>query len=408
MRNLTRYLTSLYLSRFLLLLVGLMAFVLSIDLMGNADEAIESRDGDFRAVFDYALLRLPEIASDFIKIASLLASLMTLTYLIRHSEMTAIWNTGVSQFGMLRRLFLVALLLGGVQFIVDNQLIPESVAQLRAWKVGEYGEDRDRHSKVARSALWLRIGSDVVRIPPQALDRKTLRDVTIFRRDSAGRLLELLEAKEAFISGGQWRLKDVTSHPVDGQEPTTAATAQWPFPVQFERLQELTVHPRELSFINLRRMLRNGAQGWWPPRLYETWLQVKIAVCFAPFLMIFLVIGLAQRFQRSGHIELLFIGGIALGFAYFIFNGISLAMGEVGALPPIAAAWAPNVLFATIAGSLAFWHEAHEKPKGGKLRGRDPENALPESRRQGSVRPKSPGGPGRQPSPMCSPAQTPD
>ncbi len=366
MPNLTRYLTRLYFSRFLLLLLGLSTFVLSIDLMNNADAAIDSKDGDFRAALDYAILRMPEILSDFIKIASLLAGLMTLTYLIRHSELTAIWNTGISQFGMLRRLLPIALVMGGLQFIVDNQLIPESVAQLRDWKIGEYGENRDRHSKTARSALWLRIGLDVVRVPPQALDQKVLRDVTIFRRDSAGRLLEMLEAEEAYLSEGQWRLRDVTSHPVDGGEPTTAATAQWPFPVQFERLQELTVHPRELSFINLRQLLQDGAQGWWPPRLYETWLQIKIAVCFAPFLMIFLIIGLAQRFQRSGHIELLFIGGMALGFAYFIFNGISLAMGEVGALPPIAAAWAPNALFAAIAGSLTFWHEAHETPKGAR------------------------------------------
>ena len=40
--------------------------------------------------------------------------------------------------------------------------------------------------------------------------------------------------------------------------------------------------------------------------------------------------------------------GMALGFAYFVADNFSLAMGNVGAYPPIMAAWAPFVLFLLI------------------------------------------------------------
>jgi lipopolysaccharide export system permease protein len=36
---------------------------------------------------------------------------------------------------------------------------------------------------------------------------------------------------------------------------------------------------------------------------------------------------------------------MALGFAYFVADNFSLAMGNVGAYPPLLAAWAPFVLF---------------------------------------------------------------
>jgi lipopolysaccharide export system permease protein len=36
---------------------------------------------------------------------------------------------------------------------------------------------------------------------------------------------------------------------------------------------------------------------------------------------------------------------MALGFAYFVADNFSLAMGNVGAYPPMLAAWAPFVLF---------------------------------------------------------------
>jgi len=89
--------------------------------------------------------------------------------------------------------------------------------------------------------------------------------------------------------------------------------------------------------------------------------QALFAACFTPLLLLLLVVALAQRFQRTGHVEFLFIGSISLGFGFFIINGISLAMGEVGLLPPFLAGWAPLGIFLAIAGSVAFWHETHKK-----------------------------------------------
>ena len=39
---------------------------------------------------------------------------------------------------------------------------------------------------------------------------------------------------------------------------------------------------------------------------------------------------------------------MALGFAYFVADNFSLAMGNVGAYPPFLAAWAPFLLFLLI------------------------------------------------------------
>ena len=39
---------------------------------------------------------------------------------------------------------------------------------------------------------------------------------------------------------------------------------------------------------------------------------------------------------------------MALGFAYFVADNFSLAMGNAGAYPPIIAAWAPFLLFLLI------------------------------------------------------------
>jgi lipopolysaccharide export system permease protein len=40
--------------------------------------------------------------------------------------------------------------------------------------------------------------------------------------------------------------------------------------------------------------------------------------------------------------------GMALGFAYFVFDNAALAMGNFGGYPPFIAAWAPFLLFLLI------------------------------------------------------------
>jgi len=51
---------------------------------------------------------------------------------------------------------------------------------------------------------------------------------------------------------------------------------------------------------------------------------------------------------RSGQVLMRAAAGMALGFAYFVIDNLSLALGNVGAYPAWLAAWAPFVLFLLI------------------------------------------------------------
>ena len=57
--------------------------------------------------------------------------------------------------------------------------------------------------------------------------------------------------------------------------------------------------------------------------------------------MIGLCIPLASRFRRGGGLGALFAIGVGLGFLYFVIDGISLTMGELGFVAPWLAAWLP-------------------------------------------------------------------
>ena len=42
--------------------------------------------------------------------------------------------------------------------------------------------------------------------------------------------------------------------------------------------------------------------------------------------------------------------GIGVGFTYFVADGLAVAMGEAGKLPPVIAAWSPGLIFAALGG----------------------------------------------------------
>ncbi|HMA14455.1 MAG: LptF/LptG family permease [Bacteroidota bacterium] len=359
MTVLAGYLTRLLLARFLLLLFGLTALLLGLDLMVNANSLL--RDGaGVEALGRYAYLRMPMVISDLIKVAALLAGLITFAGLIRHSELTAIWGAGVSQTGLFRRLLPAALLLGGLQFAVDNLGVPAAAKALTEWGVGEYG--RQQAAANSKTFTWIHAGPDVVRLRTAGIGAGGLSDFTIFQRDEEGNLLSRLDVAFARYDEGVWRLSGITVTGSDGAPPRLEAAREWDIALDPASLDHLTTHPRHLSFDQTRRFAGGDGQGTWAPYLYRTWLYEKLAACLVPLLLLLLSAALAQQTQRHGHVELLFLYGAATGFAFFIFNGVTLAMGEVGLLPPLFAISVPLVVLTAVAGSVIYWHELKRRP----------------------------------------------
>lgn len=355
MRTLTLYLSRVFLGRFFLLLFGLTFFLLTLDLIVNSGEVARSRDGGVRNVFTYAGLRLPEIVSQLIQIATLLAGLATLARLVRNSELVAIWNAGVSPFRTLVCLMPVALLAGGLQFAIDDRLVPASLSNLNAWGVAGYSPAKNPNE--TEDGIWLRAGTDIIRLPGDTAGEPPYKNVVIFKRDEEGRLLAQQDAREAFVSGGLWTLLDVTTRRVANHSVTTEARVEWQSDLPVGNLTDMTTPPSELTTFELYGFIGDKAVGFWPQYQYKTVLQKRFATLAAPLLLIFLIIPLAQRFQRSGGPAMMFTIGVGVGFLYFVIDRASFALGEAGLLPAFLASWAPSLALACLAAGLAFHYE---------------------------------------------------
>lgn len=354
MSILDRYLARLFFTRFVIMLAGLVAMALLIDFAAHADEVIASEGGDWLALVRYATLRLPQILSQVIALTTLLAVLLTLATLERHAEMVALWSTGMSQFRLIIALAPAAMLIAAIHFVIDDQAVPTSLHELRTWGVGEYGRGLGGEDT---AAAWVRQGNSIVRIG-NVLDRdRRLSNVTIFRRDDDGNLVERIEAPTAEYDGEIWTLRNVTRLNVADNKVTYEVRMQWDGRFLPSLLATLAAHPRELSFVEVKRFVDAPEFGNRPLYLYEAWLHEKIVRPLASILMLLLAVPLAQRFKRQGSIAPMLTVGVAIGFLYFMADGITLAAGEAGLIPPMVAAWAPTLIFACISGTIALHFE---------------------------------------------------
>lgn len=350
----------MYLARFGFLLICVAVFILSLDLAANAEKIAESSDDGVIAVAKYAALRLPQIASEAIKYSCLFAALLTLTSLMRHNQLAPIWGGGISQFGVIGRLVPAALAIGVFQFAMDGTVVPNTNAALERWGIVKQDPVQNKNANAPKSATWIKVNNDIVRIPHGMVQKRSFRNFTIFQRNDEGRLVAHLDVAAAQPENVGWELEGITRRDISGKIETIDRLSGWGIGFKPRNFNELTIHPRNLAFHRLFGFVSADAHGSWAPHLYKTWLQVKVAVCFIPLLMMFLVVTLSQRFQRTGRTEYLFLVGLALGFAFFISNGIGLAMGEVGLLPPVIAGWAATVGFVAIIGAIAFSREVHD------------------------------------------------
>jgi lipopolysaccharide export system permease protein len=348
-------LSRMLVSRFLMILFGITAFVLTLDVVTYADDILNLHNDDLSAVGEYALLRAPSILSSFLGLSLLIAALIMLTEISHHSELVAIWGAGVSPLRMMIMLLPLASLVGLAQFALNDWAVPSAAPTLHEWAIGDYS---DKQLNVGENdPIWMRSGNDVLRAM-QANDQATsLEDIIIFRRDERGLLIEQIMAAKAELVEGRWELTDVAIYYRDNVPPSQVGKLIYSGLMRPAAVGTRSGDPQEMSVIDLNFFIENSGFGIRPPHVYATWFHKRISLLLTGVLMILIAVPLAGRYRRGGGLGALFAAGIGLGFGFFVLDGISMTLGEIGLLPAWMAAWMPMMVFTMAASTIAFRHE---------------------------------------------------
>ena len=180
--------------------------MLTLEVVAYAKEILALNDEGLKMIGKYIVMRSPATMATFLPISLLLALLLSVTELSYRNEITAIWSIGLSPFKLIVLLAPLALLIGLTHFTIVDRLVPAAAPTLRTWGIADYGEKKLKIGE--KDPIWLRSGNDIMRAASANREATRLADVTIFRRDQTGILLEQIFAASASLGPEGWTLQN--------------------------------------------------------------------------------------------------------------------------------------------------------------------------------------------------------
>ena len=347
-RQIAFYAVKLFLTRSFAVLVALVLILMTLDLLGESGKILAVPGNGDAELWRYVGLRLPLLAARFLPFSVLLGTLIAFAGLNQHSEVIAMKAAGISAHQILAPLVLASLGVAAAAFVFNETVVVNSARTVNAWTDNDYKPVRV--SSGVQTNVWFRDGNQLVRARIVGGSGKNFHaeKLTIYDRGQGTALNRIIEAERATPVPGAWRLENVriynaAENIVTRQPEMTALQG-----VEPERLTLAKVNPDQMDFLTLKERIQELDRAGRPSAAARAGLWHKISGPLSTLLMPLLAAIAAFGLARSGQVLLRATVGMALGFAYFVADNFSLAMGDVGAYPPILAAWAPFFLFLLI------------------------------------------------------------
>lgn len=346
-RELAFYAAKLFLTRSLAVLIALVLVLMTLDLLGESSKILKVPGNGEAELWRYVSLRVPLLISRFLPFSVLLGALIAFAGLNQHSEVVSMKAAGMSAHQILAPMIAASVGVAIALFVFNETVVIQSARTVNAWNDADY-EPIPPQSNIL-SNVWIRDGNDLVRAKLVGGRGATtqLRNVTIYDREG-GALARVIDAESAEQVPGAWRLENIRTYDARMNMVTRQSEATAMLGVEPSRFTLAKVDPSERDFLALRQAIGDLEAAGRPSEEARTGWWHKISGPLSTVLMPLLAATAAFGLARSGKVLLRATIGMALGFAYFVADNFSLALGNIGAYPPFLAAWAPFFLFLLI------------------------------------------------------------
>jgi lipopolysaccharide export system permease protein len=346
---LSGYIARQFLTAVLAMLLALSGLVAMFDFIELLRRSASKPEATFALVSQISGLRLPFIAMQILPFAVLLGGILCFWRLTRSSELIVARASGVSAWQFLTAPTVCAILLG---ITATAGLSPVSSIMLARAEILDNAYLRTGGGPLALNGgqLWLR-QSDQDIVPRGVAiihamgvelrgERLTARQVSVFRLDDEDHLLARIEATEALLEAGRWRLQNARSTK-PGEVPQPAGRIDLPTDLTVSRVQDSFASPGTLSFWSLPSFIGLLERSGFSSIRHRLHFQALLALPLLAATMTLVSAGFSMRPARRGGVARMIGSGVAAGFALFITSKVAEEFGQSGALPVVLAAWAP-------------------------------------------------------------------
>ena len=334
---------------FLMLLLVFTVFELMSDILRNHISPV--------VVAEYLINVTPYFLYNVAPLAILLAVLVTFGLMQRANEITAIKATGISLYRVIVPVLLASAVLSTGLFFFDQFYLPRANQRQDALRNQIKGKPAQTYLNPDRKWIFGQ-HSTIYYYQFFDSDRDQFANLSVFQFEPGTfHLLQQIHAAQAswddrvqrWVCSEGWE-RTLRGTAIADYRPFDVAA----FPVMTEPpayFKKEVKQSSEMSYEELRRYIHDLQQSGFDVVRLRVQLHEKFAFPAIALVMAVLAIPFSVASGRRGALAGIAVAvGIAL--VYRTMSGLFEAMGNVSQLPPVLAAWSPDLIFALLGGYL--------------------------------------------------------
>ena len=358
MNIIQRHITAEILKYFILILLCVVAIYVVVDFFEKLDNFVDADLPGSRIAF-FFLLNIPFIIFQITPLAVLLAVLVVLGLMNKHSELIALRAGGISRFTLLKPILGVGLVLSSALFLFADVMVPMTME--KANKIWLEEVRKKELVTTRRNNVWLRGKQHLTKIKLFRPGKKTIHGVTIYRFDDQFRLVSRLDAKEGLYKDDHWQLYDIMhqKRPHGGNEFTTTFLKKMDadIDIDLEDFQQVVKQPLEMRFGELLTYIHDLESEGFDASVNRVDLHAKISFPLVCLILTMVGAGLILRPGDKEGLPIKIALGLCIAFFYWILHSFFVSLGYGGVLFPILAAWMTNIIFVGVSAVLLLTGE---------------------------------------------------
>ncbi len=330
----------------LIVLVVVVSIYVLIDFFEKIDKFMDAGLPFSKAAIFFGF-NVPFIIAQILPVCVLLSVLIVFGLMGRQNEILALKSSGVSVYALVRPVFTIGVASTILLFFFTEWVVPITSAKAnRIW----LQEVKQKSAVISKEKnIWIREDREILYIRYYNSAHEAMYGVTLYNFDEDFGLAQRIDAKRGVFQGKRWMLYNVMEQE---RKPETGTYDVHFLPARYiefnllpNDLKTVVKTSEEMNFKELLAYVRKVESEGYDATLYRVDLHAKIAFPFICIILSVVGSGVALRKRMKEGMPASIAYGLGLVFLYWIFYSFCISLGYAGMMPPVAAAWAANLIF---------------------------------------------------------------
>lgn len=355
---LTTVLARYFAQRFLLATIAVFISIFLLVVFVDYIELLRrSSNSHVSALFvaQTSIFRVPQLLERLMPFCILVGAMSCYLSLSRRLELVVARAAGISAWQFISPALVTAMILGALATAIYNPLSADMQERAKQNEAVIFGEDRGRDVQGFWANQVTSEGQSIINAASSQQQGTHLTGLTVFRFAPDGRFKERIEAKEAFLEPGHWRLvgahRYTLENPSIDQDSLPLATNLTP-----AQIRNSFSIPESVSFWQLPQYIRSTESSGFATAGYRLQYQKLLSQPFLLAAMVMLAASVSLRFFRFGGVQKMVLSGVGAGFLLYVLSKVTEDLSKADLMHPVAAAWLP-VCVGGLTGFLALLYQ---------------------------------------------------